>query len=103
MKKPRRKRRELSKLYNAKELKALCLQAFRQVPSKTLNYKQIASRLNINDSNQRQLINNVLLQLKDKQKIEEVSRGKFRLVHSGTFITGVVEQTSKGYAFIRAN
>jgi len=103
MKKSRRKNRnQLSKVYNAKELKVLCLQIFRKTPSKTHNYKQIAARLNIKDSGQKQLVNKILQQLKEKNKIEEISRGKYRLLDKGNFITGIVEQSTKGFAFIKS-
>ena len=104
MKKSRRKNKnQLSRVYNAKELKILCLEIFRKTPSKIHNYKQISARLNIKDSAQKQLVNKLLLQLAENGKLEEISRGKYRINDKGAFVTGIVEQSTKGFAFIKSN
>ena len=68
--------------------------------NKVLNYKQIASGLHVADYAQRQLIIVILEELKNKGIISEPERGKFKLQTIETYITGKVDMTSTGNAYI---
>ncbi len=68
--------------------------------NKSLNYKQIASELHITDFAQRQIINVVLEELKNKGLVQEPERGKFIIKSVEMFITGKVDMTSSGNAYI---
>jgi ribonuclease R/exosome complex exonuclease DIS3/RRP44 len=66
----------------------------------TFNYKQIASKLGVNDASSRNQIIKKLQQLKAKQEIEEVDRGKFKAVANNEYHTGILDLASKGNGYI---
>ena len=68
--------------------------------NKSLNYKQIAAELKITDFAQRQLINVILEELKNNGSVVEPERGKFKIKRSEIYITGKVDMTSTGSAYI---
>ncbi len=68
--------------------------------NKALNYKQIAAELKITDFGQRQLINVILEELKNNGSVIEPERGKFKIKRSEIYITGKVDMTSTGSAYI---
>lgn len=69
-------------------------------PNKALNYKQVATLLKISEHEQRLLINAILLELVSKQLVTEPERGKFKIKLSERYITGKVDLTSTGNAYI---
>lgn len=69
-------------------------------PSKAYNYKQIASELKITDHSQRLLINAILEELRAADSVSEPERGKFRIKNTERFITGKVDMTASGTAYI---
>ncbi len=68
--------------------------------NKSLNYKQIAAELKITDFAQRQLINVILEELKNSGSVIEHERGKFKIKSVEMYITGKVDMTSTGSAYI---
>lgn len=68
--------------------------------NQTYNYKQIAAKLGVNDTSSRNQIIKKLQQLKAKQEIEEVERGKFKAVVTTEYHTGIVDMASRGSGFI---
>ncbi len=68
--------------------------------NKSFNYKQIASKLEVNDASSRNQIIKTLHQLKEKQDIEEVDRGKFKAIINTEYHTGILDLTSKGYGYV---
>jgi ribonuclease R len=68
--------------------------------NKSLNYKQIAAELQVTDFAQRQLINVILEELKNSGSITEPERGKFQIKSAQIQITGRVDMTSSGTAYI---
>lgn len=68
--------------------------------NKALNYKQIAAELKVTDFAQRQLINVILEELKNNGSVIEPERGKFKIKRSEIYITGKVDMTSTGNAYI---
>lgn len=69
-------------------------------PGKSLNYKQIAAALNVTDQGQRILINTILQELKKNNSVTEPERGKFKLKSAQHYITGRVDMTASGTAYI---
>jgi ribonuclease R len=69
-------------------------------PNKSFNYKQIAAELNVTDHSQRLLINAILEELEANDAVSQVERGKFRLKTTKRFITGKVDMTASGTAYI---
>ncbi|MES2138811.1 MAG: ribonuclease R [Bacteroidota bacterium] len=67
---------------------------------KSLNYKQIAAELNVTDQSQRILINTILSELKNSGSVSEPERGKFLIKSTKQYITGRVEMTASGTAYI---
>ena len=68
--------------------------------NKSLNYKQIAAELKVTDFAQRQLINVILEELKKSGSVIEPERGKFKIKSVEMYITGKVDMTSTGNAYI---
>lgn len=72
-------------------------------PSKTFNYKQIASQLLVSSSEEKNIIIEALHDLTVSDDLEEIGRGKFKLKSKAGYITGTVELTDAGYAFIHTD
>lgn len=68
--------------------------------NKTFNYKQIAAILGVNDASSRNQIIKKLHQLKAKQEIEEIDRGKFKAIVNTEYHTGRVDMASRGSGYI---
>ena len=68
--------------------------------NQSFNYKQIASKLGVNDASSRNQIIKKLHQLKAKQEIEEVERGKFKAVVTTEYHTGILDLSHKGSGYI---
>ena len=68
--------------------------------NKTFNYKQIAAILNVNDASSRNQIIKKLAELKAKQEIEEVDRGKFKAIVNTEYHTGRVDMASRGSGYV---
>ncbi len=70
-------------------------------PNKSFNYKQIASKLGITDTQDRNMLIKRLGQLKAMQRIQESERGKYKKKPSvHTYFTGKVDLTTSGNAYI---
>jgi len=68
--------------------------------NQSFNYKQIASKLGVNDASSRNQIIKKLAQLKAKQEIEEVDRGKFKAIVNNEYHTGILDLAAKGNGYI---
>jgi len=68
--------------------------------NQSFNYKQIASKLGVNDASSRNQIIKKLQQLKVKQEIEEVERGKFKAIVNTEYHTGILDLTAKGSGYV---
>ncbi|WP_340076294.1 ribonuclease R [Leptobacterium sp. I13] len=64
------------------------------------NYKQIAAKLHINDPSGRNLLVKKLSELKEKKKIEEVSKGKYKAIPSKNYYAGIIEINARGNAYV---
>jgi ribonuclease R len=73
---------------------------FEKSGNKPLNYKQVASKLNLHDDETRSLILEVLKEESRKGILQEPEKGKFILKQLKTFVTGKVDMTSDGSAYI---
>ncbi|GAA0714114.1 ribonuclease R [Aquimarina litoralis] len=76
------------------------LKILKSEPNKTFNYKQIAGKFGVDDPSSRNQIIKKLTQLAAKKEIEEVDRGKFKIVPNINTFTGVLELTSKGTGYV---
>ncbi len=73
---------------------------FNEDPGRALNYKQIAKHLHIGDMNTKKLISVCLYEMTERKELIELHRGKFKLKVQGAYITGKVDLTAKGSAYI---
>jgi ribonuclease R len=76
-------------------------QVFAENQRKLLNYKQIASKLELTSTEDK---NDIILAIKQLVKagaIEEVQVGKFAAVFTAQFIEGVVDMTQRGAAYVK--
>jgi len=93
----RRNKRKRNKIEN---LTKSVLSILKQDPSNTFNYKQIASKLDFDDTSSRNQIIKKLRQLQTKGQITETDRGKFQIVSSKFYHTGIVDITSRGQGYV---
>ena len=68
--------------------------------NQTFNYKQIASKLSVNDSSSRNQIIKTLAKLASQQEIIQVERGKFKAVINTEYHTGKLDMSAKGSGYI---
>ncbi len=73
---------------------------FLNEPTLTYNYKQIAKFIGIKTMGERRLVVDTLYVLKDRGDLIEVSTGKFKLKSRTGYITGIVDMTTRGTAYI---
>lgn len=76
------------------------LDVFKQFPEKTLNYKQLATLLNISDSSERKLIHEVLQELEEHDLLSNTQRGIYRLNANSTEVTGVIDFNQRGAGYL---
>ncbi len=69
-------------------------------PKKTFNYKEIAAKLQITDTEGRNMLIKRLDQLKSKKRILEESMGKYQVVSTGNYSIGKVDVTARGNAYV---
>ncbi|WP_285008952.1 ribonuclease R [Pedobacter faecalis] len=65
-----------------------------------LNYKQVSAKLNITDPAARETILEVLREQTKKGVFLEPQKGKFKLKDLKTFVTGTIDMTTDGSAFV---
>ncbi len=82
-----------------KDLTRNLLKVFSANPSKNFNYKQLATKLGYTDANARGQVIKKLEDLKGQGKLEEVDRGKYRLVPDKNYHIGTLDLTSNGNAY----
>ncbi|WP_339622575.1 ribonuclease R [uncultured Winogradskyella sp.] len=68
--------------------------------NKTFNYKQIAAIIGVNDASSRNQIIKNLAKLKAKGDIEEIDRGKFRVIITTEYHIGILDLGAKGNGYI---
>lgn len=94
MKKDQKRQNRLQKMEQA------VLRVLKEEALKSFNYKQISAKLNISDDHERKLVSEAVRKLADQQRLEAVGRGKYRYKHIDHHITGVIDMTMKGSAYV---
>jgi ribonuclease R/exosome complex exonuclease DIS3/RRP44 len=70
-------------------------------PNSSFNYKQIAEKIGITDTEDRSTLIKRLVQLKEKRRIKEVDRGNYQMLEdTKTYHEGKVDITGRGNAYI---
>jgi ribonuclease R len=81
-------------------LTQLVLDVFEHNGKEALNYKQVSAKLNIREPESRETILEILKEEANKEVLQEVSPGKFKILELKTFVEGKVDMTTDGSAFI---
>lgn len=68
--------------------------------NQSFNYKQIAAKIGVNDASSRNQIIKKLTQLKAKDDIEEVERGKYKAVVNTEYHTGIFDAAQRGNGYV---
>jgi len=97
MSKPKKEKKR--KARSAKIEKAV-IRVLKEDALKSFNYKQIAAKLSISDEYERKLLMETLRQMAQNKRVEETSRGKYRYLHIEHYVTGYVDMTQKGSAYV---
>jgi len=82
-----------------KDLSAKILKTLNHNSQQSFNYKQIASKIDITDSNGKQQIIKKLEELKQQKRLEETSRGKYKIIQNEHYHVGVLEVTKNKNAY----
>ena len=69
-------------------------------PQQSFNYKQIAKRINLEESTDKRIISEVLREMTKKGDIREVFSGKYKAIEKRGYITGTVDMTRSGYGYV---
>ena len=85
-----------------RNIKGKVLNIFRENPGKLFNYKQIASKLNIKDTQKRNSVIKAMGQLNAQKIINQKRPGKYAfVVDNKDFIEGIIEMTTSGNAYLQ--
>lgn len=82
------------------ELKQLIQGLFFNNPKRTFNYKQVSSLLEVKKKTGRQQVQIFLNELFESGYVTEVAAGKYKLLSRGSTLTGVVDMTATGSAYV---
>jgi ribonuclease R len=85
-----------------RDLRREIFEVFRKNPNKTLNYKQVASAMDISDSGIRKLIFELLNEEAENETLLQPERGKFQLPASDEqeSLQGIIQITRHGRGFV---
>lgn len=83
-----------------KKLIELIVKAMANNPRQPLNYKQIAAKLRFTEKEEKQALTEALLRMKRDGMAEERGHGKYVLKAVGGYVTGTIDLTKFGYAFV---
>lgn len=81
-------------------LTQMIIDVFEKNKNQPLNYKQVSGNLNINDNESRLVIQSILQEEARRGMFKEVVKGKFKLKELRALMTGKIDMTADGSAFI---
>ncbi|MDR0766764.1 MAG: ribonuclease R [Odoribacteraceae bacterium] len=84
----------------AKDLHALVHSVFRENPTRYYNYKQLSRLLGIKDSNVKRQIIEMLAGMAREGILSEAPVGSFTLARRAVHVTGIIDLTAKGTAYL---
>lgn len=82
------------------ELRKAMIELMGRHPAQSYNYKQLAKSLNVHRMDTKRLIFEILTEMAENGELTEVGTGRFKTKKIGSYITGIVELTAKGSAYI---
>jgi ribonuclease R len=83
-----------------KKLIELIVKVMANNPRQPLNYKQIAAKLRFTEKEEKRALTEALLRMKKDGMAEERGHGKYVLKAVGGYVTGTIDLTKFGYAFV---
>ena len=92
----KKRRRRFSKA----QLHSQILAIFRKHSNKSFNYKQLSKQIGIGDEAVKMLVQKVLKELNDHDKIIEISRGKYKANIQRNILEGTIEITKSGNGYV---
>jgi ribonuclease R len=81
-------------------LTQLVIDVFEKNGNQLMNYKQVASKLNITDTDSKITIADILSDASKQGQFQQPERGKFKLRQLKVYVTGTVDMTADGSAYI---
>lgn len=81
-------------------LTKLIIDVFEKNGNQLMNYKQVAAKLNITDAESKAAIADILNDASKEGFFQQPERGKFKLRQLNVYITGTVDMTADGSAYI---
>ncbi|MBS3775985.1 MAG: hypothetical protein KGY70_12405, partial [Bacteroidales bacterium] len=94
------KSKKQSKAKLKKRLTEEVLEFFNRHPTKSYNYKQVSSQLNIRNKHKRRLVMDTLAELERKDYLDEVKTGKYKIKLKTSILEGRIEFTSEGVGYL---
>ncbi|MCU4165540.1 ribonuclease R [Carboxylicivirga caseinilyticus] len=82
------------------DLRQLIQGLFFNQPKRTFNYKQVAALLEVKKKTDKQRVQIILNELFESGYLTETVPGKYKLLSRGSTVTGIVDMTASGAAFI---
>lgn len=76
------------------------LDLFAENPNKQLNYKQVATLLEVNEGELRKLVYSILNALSEEGLLKQVQRGKFKSGNISSRIQGVLDMSKRGTGYV---
>ncbi|MEZ5019753.1 MAG: ribonuclease R [Bacteroidales bacterium] len=83
-----------------KKLIELIIKVMAKNPRQPLNYKQIAAKLQFTEKEEKRALSEALLRMKKDGTSDERGHGKYILKAVGGYVTGTIDLTKFGYAFV---
>lgn len=98
---PRKKKNIYKKKENIiKHLSENVFKIFNNNATQSFNYKQIASKIRIEDAHGKQQIIEKIEEFKSQGKLEEVTRGKYKVIQKDHYYQGKIDVTARGNAYV---
>ena len=94
------KKKKRAKGHKKNEITKGIFNVLEKEPSKSFNYKQVASKLELIDTESRNLLIRRLGELKNEKRILENTRGKYQAITNGEYYQGKVDITARGNAYV---
>lgn len=91
----------LKKKKTGSNIRGKILTVFKENPNKTFDYKQIASELNITDTQRKKALIREMGQLSSQNQINQTDPGKYILLRDKTeYVEGIIDVTASGNAYL---
>ena len=95
-----KKEKKAKKSISKKELYQKLYDIFDLNPGMEFTYKQLAQRLGLKHAEPQQLLATVLREMKNNRLLTETAPGKFQYKENKTYVTGIIDLTARGTAYL---